>query len=379
MKRVSLSLLSLALACGGSESVDVEDLFARGSFEVGHVAVEITYPAADTGEDRTLQVYLWYPTEESEGRPARYAVGGVVNIPSNALAAPPVADGSFPVAVYSHGNAGEGLLAYPYGELMASHGWVVASPNHTGNTAIDALLGESDPFLRVALDRPRDIGAVLDALADGRLAEGRADASRAMVMGHSFGGYTAFGAAGVRLDVDAQLAACADSTTESCALLADDSFAAALREDISDPRIVAVIPQAPALVLGFEEAALASLDVPVMLMTGRLDQTTTQTESAEPSWLGLDGPDDLWVEMPDGAHFSFITICDDLDEETLLLFQSDAFEDGCGDGFLPTTQAVPAIAAYVLAFSRQHVLGETAWDEFLRGPAFRAGFEITLN
>ena len=45
--------------------------------------------------------------------------------------------------MHSHGNGGEGLLAYPYGELMASHGWILVAPNHTGNTAFDEYRDET--------------------------------------------------------------------------------------------------------------------------------------------------------------------------------------------------------------------------------------------
>jgi hypothetical protein len=50
------------------------------------------------------------------------------------------------------------------------------------------------------------------------------------------------------------------------------------------------------------------------------------------------------------------------------LFRPNAGEDGCGDGFIPTTEAIPVLAAYLLAFGRRHVLGQTEWDPILPGP-----------
>jgi predicted dienelactone hydrolase len=105
-----------------------------------------------------------------------------------------------------------------------------------------------------------------------------------------------------------------------------------------------------------------------MLMTGRLDQTTPFEEEAQPAWAGLDYPEDLWVEMPLGAHYSFITICQDLTPELLDLFRPDAVQDGCGPEFIDTTESVPVLAAYVFAFGRRHVLGQTEWDRVLTGP-----------
>ena len=112
---------------------------------------------------------------------------------------------SFPFAVYSHGNGGEGLLAYPYGELMASHGWIVVGPNHTGNTAFD-FLETPDPGTRSALDRPNDITAVIDEFEAGLSGDelaGKADTSGVFVFGHSFGGYTTFTSGGADVDFDA--------------------------------------------------------------------------------------------------------------------------------------------------------------------------------
>ena len=54
-------------------------------------------------------------------------------------------------------------------------------------------------------------------------------------------------------------------------------------------------------------------------------------------------------------------------------------EDGCGDGFIPTTEAVPVLAAYVFAFGRRHVLGEIRWDPILTGPPLGDGFVVTLK
>jgi hypothetical protein len=67
----------------------------------------------------------------------------------------------------------------------------------------------------------------------------------------------------------------------------------------------------------------------------------------------------------------------------LSFFQPNAPEDGCDfEQFTPTPQAIPIIAAYLLAFGRRHVLGETEWDEILRGEPIGDiddQFEITVR
>lgn len=372
-------------AGGSGGSANVDELFEQGPYDVGYREMTITYDAVASSEPRELVLRVWYPAQPDSGAPAaRYQVGGIVDLPAGyALDAPPVTDdGNLPFVIYSHGNGGEGLLAYPYGELMASYGWVLVAPNHTGNTALD-FLGDPAPFSRVALDRPNDITAIIDAFESGLSGDelaGKADTTAVFLFGHSFGGYTTFAAGGADVDFDVLAADCDGVTSASCDVLADPEVEAAFRAGFGDPRIVAIAPQAPALV-AIPQSELAALEVPTMLMSGRLDQTVTQQESADPAWAALDYPGDLWVEMPLGAHYSFITICHDLTPELLDFFRPDAVQDGCGPEFIDTTEAVPVLAAYVFAFGRRHVLGEAEWDSVLTGPPLGSpgDFVITVK
>ncbi len=368
--------LSSIIGCGSDSGsttavANPDELFEQGPFEVGFREITMTYSAAATMEPRELLLRVWYPAQSgSDAPPAEYSVGGIVVPSGYALAGPPVIDeADLPFVVHSHGNAGESLLTYPYGELMASHGWVLVAPNHTGNTAFDFLLG-FDPFARSALDRPNDISAVIDEFESGLSGDelaNKVDTSSVFLFGHSFGGYTTFAVGGASVDFDELAAGCDGVVSENCDVIANPDVEAAYRAGFLDERIVALAPQAPAIG-SLAEDGFAQLEVPTMLMTGRLDQTTTYEQNAEPAWMGLDHPDDLWVEMPKGAHFTFITICHDLTPTVLNIFRPDATEDGCGPEFIDTREAIPVLTAYVLAFGRRHVLGQTEWDEVLTGP-----------
>jgi predicted dienelactone hydrolase len=382
-------LFSSILGCSGGGGggsggeANVDELFEPGPYEVGYREFPITYSAAASGLDRELLLRVWYPAAADSGaESARYAVGGIVDLPAGiALDSPPVNEESgFAFAVYSHGNAGEGLLGYPYGELMASHGWIVVGPNHTGNTAFD-FLDMPDPSARSALDRPHDVTTVIDEFEsglDGDELAGKADTSSVFVFGHSFGGYTTFASGGADSDIDASLEACEGLMNASCEVLHDPDVEAAYRDGFGDPRVVALGAQAPAI-SSIADGELGKLDIPTMLMTGFLDQTTTQEGSAEPTWAGVSHPDDLWLQMPLGAHFSFITICHDLTPDILMFFRPDAGEDGCGPEFIDTREAIPVLSAYVLAFGRRHVLGETKWDPVLTGPPLGNEGDFTLT
>ena len=385
---LTLVFCVVGLGCGDDSDSNVtanpEELFQQGPFLVGYREIRITYSDAGTMEPRDLVLRVWYPaSSDTDVGPAEYVVANVVDLPApTALDAPDVTEESdLPFVIYSHGSGGEGLLGYPYGELMASHGWVLVAPNHAGNTALDPFLDSVAPAARTTLDRPNDITAIIDEFESGLSGddlEGKADTSQVYVVGHSVGGYTAFAAAGADVDFDAFIAGCDGTTSESCDLLANPNIEAAYRAGFGDPRVVAIAPQAPAI-RRVPQSELAALEVPTLLMSGRLDQTTTQEGSAEPAWAGVDYPGDIWVDMPRGAHFTFITICDDLPEAVRDILQSGTSEDGCGDEFIPTTEAVPVLTAYVLAFGRLHVLGETEWEPVLTGPALGDGFVITTR
>jgi predicted dienelactone hydrolase len=354
--------------------VSADELFEQGPYEVGYREMSVTYSDAASMEPRELPLRVWYPAQDDSGAPtARYAAAGVIDLPSGiALDAPPVTDEeNLPLVVYSHGSGGEGLLAYPYGELMASHGWVLVAPNHPGNTALDLAFGPADPSALVALNRPIDITAVIDEFESGLGGdelEGKADVALGVFLfGHSFGGYTSFTAGGADVDYDAFSADCEGQTSENCDVLTDPNVEAAYRAGFGDPRIVAIAPQAPALV-AIADGELGKLGIPTLLMSGRLDQTTTHEEQAAPAWAGVNDPNDIWVEMPLGAHYSFVTVCHDLEPGVLALFIDDADMDGCSPDFVDTRDSVPVLAAYLLAFGRRHVLGQTEWDPILTGP-----------
>jgi predicted dienelactone hydrolase len=368
---------------GGAAPVGrAEELLGRGPQAVGYRQMEVRYRPAGATADRVLPLHVWYPASAAGEAPATYAVGGVVSLPSaGALAAPALAPGGpFPLAVYSHGSGGEGLLGYPYAERFASHGWVVAAPTHVGNSALDTFAGTAAPAARVALDRPRDVSAVLDAFAAGLGGDalgGAARADRVFLFGHSFGGYTAFAGGGVDLDVAALRAGCA--AFNGCEALDDPAVDAGLRGGFGDPRVAAIAPQAPALVSAFGAGQLAGLGVPTLLMSGRLDRTTPDADNAAPAWAGLDNRGDLRVELPQGGHLSFVTVCTDLDPALLARLQPGAADDGCGPAFTPVAETVPALAAYLLGFARWHVLGESRWASVLRGEPLHPAVVVSAH
>ncbi len=178
------------------------DPFIRGPHPVGVRTVDLT----DTERDRTVPVEVWYPaTAEHAGRDldetsqdAFELIPGMPASPQEAVRdAGPLDEAGFPV-VFSHGNAGHRRQTTHLCTHLASHGYVVAAPDHVGNTTLDFMgliaRGASPEdmlgsMLQSGADRPLDASRALDALVSGELGV-RSLADGAGMTGHSFGGWT---------------------------------------------------------------------------------------------------------------------------------------------------------------------------------------------
>lgn len=133
----------------------------------------------------------------------------------------PEGDGPYPLIVFSHGFGGSKDAFSTIARHWAGHGYVVIQPTHAdglgrrdgdrtaaggrpGRLGAGGLLaGLSDPD-RIA-DRVADLMLILDSLTDIEKTtpalEGRIDAKRIGVGGHSFGAYTAMLIGGVTVDL----------------------------------------------------------------------------------------------------------------------------------------------------------------------------------
>lgn len=353
-------------------------LFTAGPYAVGYRTATLTYRPDGVAADRTLKLDVWYPATPGSGEDTVYSVAGVVTVPRPGprTGAAPLADGRFPLVVYSHGSGGVALAAFSYGEYFASWGIAFVAPDHTGNTVLD----RSNSFALNFLVRPQDISATIDwAGADpASPVAGRLSGDVAAI-GHSFGGYTVLSLLGARGDW-ATLAAGCPSVPDpaSCAIYADPAARAALDAGFRDPRVELAIAQAP-VVLTFAPGELAAIDRPVEYVTARRDLTLPWSVHGQPGWERLDGADDLWIDLLNAGHYSVVAVCDVVSPMLLAAVGLNVGPDGCDPDFTPISELVPALTAYAHAFIRLHALGEARWRDVLGGAPFHADIAVTVG
>mgnify|MGYP001819603501 CR=1 FL=1 len=171
---------------------------ARGPHPVGVIQLEVTASDAPHEIDRRLPTEVWYPA--APGQEERAAAPHPLDQPHRASPElSPLRNGARALLAFSHGNSGMRQQSTFLMTHLASWGFVVAAPDHLGNTFNDMIRLESDEarreaHLRARRQRPGDLQAVLRSLLDEEIGADLLpplDATRVGVLGHSFGGWTA--------------------------------------------------------------------------------------------------------------------------------------------------------------------------------------------
>ncbi len=318
------------------------EIVQPGPYRVGVQTIEVT----DQARDRTLTVDVWFPVvDDAGGAPHRYTLLSDVYYESpaaiDATAADIAPDGPYPLVVYSHGSGGLRYIASYYTEMIASHGYIVAAPDHIGNTVIDRLAGTEVDGAVTALARPQDVAAVIDAMTDPENPTtggfvGALDPERVAVTGHSFGGFTAYAMV--------------------------SGFDNELGSFEPDPRVDAIIPLAPAVGSGddalLSDARLASITTPSLVMVGTNDQTTPVDPNVTRVWELTASIPHRRVELVDAQHQSFTDLCDYQDFLPTLADVPQIITDtvaayaveGCSPGDMPIDRAKELASTFAVNF-----------------------------
>ena len=333
---------------------NLDDTGQRGPHAISH----LTTGVADAEDpERILPLEVWYPTLAAKGEVTNYVIGEMGGLKledasAYALHEQAVAPGTWPLIIFSHGYGAIRNQSLQLCETLASHGFIVASADHVGNTAADTFGGTAVDADTAAGHRPRDIKTLLDALTGPEsvspLIAGAIDSDRIGVTGHSFGGFTALAAAGG---------------------LASAGYG-------PDARVKAIAPISPGSTWLTNED-LARVDVPTLLLSGTLDTSTPTEPNVTRPYHTIAGRPRYRVDVHGATHTHFANIC----RIGALLIESGltpdmwesvgagqlltVYEEACGQTAFPIAEAQRIQALYVVAFFRAHLAGEDDYAGYL--------------
>jgi predicted dienelactone hydrolase len=339
-------------AIRGSYPVGTRDLVIDGETPLD---ITVWYPALN---DDNLEEAIIYPYILKMDTPP----GTTATIAGHAIGEAPydLSEDPYALVILSPGFA-LGRTTYAWlAEHLASHGFVVISPEHVEKYE-PSLTG----FWPGAITRPQDILTVLayvdEQTGAGGTLEGLINAELVAVIGHSSGGYTALAAAGAQLNTDAMAARCetalatADPNVWLCNLLlpyvADmaelaglDSVPVGLWPTSADPRIDAIVPMA-GNAYEFDQEGLAEITVPMMAMGGTRDIGTPYMWGTHLAYEHVSSPTKALVAFENADHMIFGSTC-----EALPVYAEIGFYQLCSDPVWDMDRAHDLINHFTTAF-----------------------------
>lgn len=264
---------------------DAPELAARGADAIGVRTLHLTHRdqpdvlgGADAVYDRPLTVEVWYPADLGGAAPGGDYVDvqmansdRTITLHGQAVRdAKPKRDGApYPLVILSHGYPGNRFLISHFGENLASKGYVVASVDHFESTYENKLgfastLANRSPDQLFVLDSIAELSAATDGFLSGLV-----DADHSAVIGYSMGGYGAVLTAGGGLAQAATDSGMAPPEALAGLMAGSEAFTAS-----RDDRVKAVVAIAPwgAQIGLWDDAGLAGIDMPMLLMGGTLDE-----------------------------------------------------------------------------------------------------------
>lgn len=358
----TLLILALLLVGCSITETDDPDLSAAvdsiGAFGVGNTTIELN----DSQRSRKLEVEIWYPAARSTGMDAvpvdfesndadRQELAQAYmtapddcptrTIKSTRGASPVTSLEALPLVLMSHCiNCGR-YSSYSIAERLASHGFVVASPDHAGTLPFLQDEGPERLSLEQLDTRVADLEFLLNQLLERSILSEhetvgalRIDGERVGVIGHSFGAVTAGRLARQNPKISAIVGLAAP--------FENPLFPGLGIEDLSQPMM---------FVLAEEDNSILEI--------GNTFIRTNYENAVSPIWR---------VDIADAGHWSVSDLCG----------LTEAFQPGCGDGirhspertgesfqYLPVNEGIDITQAYVGAFFLGHLLNRADAFEYL--------------
>lgn len=300
-----------------------------------------------SGRDRQFRVLIFQP----DGQPTQWR------------------EGKTPVVIMSHGLASNPEDRGNLAMHIASHGFVVALPQHPGSDTqhvTDLLAGYTREVFSVNefIDRPLDVSYVIDELERRNQQEfgDRLALDNVGLLGHSFGGYTVLALAGATIDPVHLRADCERqgylnvSLLLQCRALVLPSIPDSFRDD----RVTAVVAINPVNNSIFGPNGLKNVEIPVALVAGSLDPAAPAIFEQLLSFPWITATDKYLMLSEGQAHVDF----SQLDAGIYQTLNS------LSDLTLPSPDLLHGYGnALSLAFFETFVAGQTHYEQYL-DPAY---------
>jgi predicted dienelactone hydrolase len=215
----------------------------------------------------------------------------------------PIQKGKYPLVILSHGGGGHWDANFAQAKNLASHGYVVACPEHVGSNKdvlkknfqfkknLVAMTRDADEVLT----RPKDISFAIDHILATPALRASVDPDRIGMMGHSFGAYTTLTICGARPALDW--------------LTPTVGSGNGLGPNLRDKRVkcgVALSPQGPGEPF-FLASSFRSIATPLLGISGSDDQTQGPDPEVRKQGFALWPSQDkflIWIANADHNAFS---------------------------------------------------------------------------
>lgn len=360
---LALALCLNLIGCGNpylSEHVQDDEPDSFGHWEIGHTS----FNAIDVErENRHLKIDVWYPVDDVDvgrGLLADYPLLGPIALKAEiALRAKPVSTAQpFKLLVFSHGYGSINTQSTSLMENLASHGFIIASIEHTGNTQSSP----TDTFDEAAEKRVPDVSFVIDTMFarnqdPSDMFHYRINEGEVGVVGNSFGAMTAIGTAAgwAGAPADARVTAIAPVSAVIDATLQES--------DRPSPNA------------GFSNEQLNNIEIPVLLVGGTED-TNVFIENNVIAFEQIPSPV-YRVDVIGANHTHFANICDiaglllslGINQNLWALIGAgqliEPYENTCAEDVLPIEEAERLQNLYVTAFFKKYLSSEEFYDSYL--------------
>jgi len=259
--------------------------------------------------------------------------------------------GGFPVLVFSHGSGASKEMYKYLLEFLASHGYVVVAPDHTGNVGIGQFVPED---MEMTSLRVTDLLWVIDWLGsavgdEAGVLHGLADMNRLAVAGHSYGGHVVMALGGAVWDWD--------HIAEQCSLDdPPDPYVCSLQNHVDEwlsllpsaevKAVISLAHDASEVHFGTNCAGAADIGVPVMCMGGTADTIAVFDTNAQLCFDNGSSPACLF-RLTDAGHLDFT--------------------DATAEGSMSCDRSHILVRGMVLAFLEKYLNGDAGADLVLGG------------